>query len=286
MNFAPRIRKVYLVVVFTLVLGGLGLRGTAHLLGYYLQKEAVPLRREFASIPTTLGSWKRVGQDHIDSEDVLAELGTRLYLTRTYARDGDPRLGAIQLHIAYYTGMIDAVPHIPERCMYAAGLNPIAPPQVVDLGVRYVGEPDPSAALNRTTSLPYAYRTVTEPVTGEISRVAMPQGQVELTLTRFQNPSNPRVEVDVGYFFIANGRLTPSTWGVRSLAFNLTDRHAYYCKVQLGMTNPIGEIDTLEIYRKDTADFVEHLMPYLMRALPDWPEVERSEEAADTRSNG
>ena len=29
----------------------------------------------------------------------------------------------LQVHISYYTGTIDDVPHIPERCWYASGLR-------------------------------------------------------------------------------------------------------------------------------------------------------------------
>ena len=52
---------------------------------------------------------------------MVESLGTDKYLTRSYALDGDPAKGTMLLHLAYYTGMIDTVPHIPERCWGAGG---------------------------------------------------------------------------------------------------------------------------------------------------------------------
>ena len=61
------------------------------------------------------------GDDVVLDTAQVEELGTDRYLNRTYARDGHPDNGWIALHIAYYTGMIDAVPHIPDRCYEGAG---------------------------------------------------------------------------------------------------------------------------------------------------------------------
>jgi hypothetical protein len=77
--------------------------------------------------------------------------------------------------------------------------------------------------------------------------------------------------------FVANGRCTPSTIAVRELAFDLTDRYAYYCKVQLSARYPDGDLPPKERFRRDAEDFLAHLFPHLMRRLPDWPTVERSE---------
>jgi hypothetical protein len=280
--FDRRIRLAYTVIVLTLIVGGLGLGATVNYLGYHLQKTPVPLRKDLSTIPLTIGDWKRYGEDAVEKEDVLQELGTKFYLTRTYARNGIPRDGAIQLHLAYYTGMIDAVPHIPERCMYAAGLLPLQEPTVVALDVKF--EPDGlgGGPVNVATGLPYAFSMVEDPVTRKITRVAMPVEEVALTLTRFQNPKDSRIEVDVGYFFIANGRVTPTGDGVRRLAFNLSDEYAYFCKVQLGVTYPFGDQDVVELFRKDVSDFIRQLMPHLMRALPDWPALEAQEAAKRT----
>ena len=46
---------------------------------------------------------------------MVEELGTNLYLSRDYERRDD----RVNVHVAYYTGLIDDVPHVPERCWAA-----------------------------------------------------------------------------------------------------------------------------------------------------------------------
>jgi hypothetical protein len=279
MIFNSKVKTAYVVALITLVVGGVGFRAAAHYLGFYLQKEAVPLRRDLSMLPTTIGDWKRVGADQIEKEDAVAELGTDRYLTRTYARNGDPKNGMIQVHVAYYTGMIDTVPHIPERCMYAAGLIPLEEAFEIPLDVSFTPDPLGGSATNRATGERYAYQMVEDPVTRQMLRVPMPIGEMKMRLTRFQDPKRPKTEVDAGYFFIANGRVTPNTWGVRKLAFNLTDKQAYYCKVQLAINYPIGEKSPVELFQADASDFLKNFTKYLMRALPDWPALEAQEMA-------
>ena len=93
--------------------------------------------------------------------------------------------------------------------------------------------------------------------------------------TEFQSEDRPDERLVGGYFFIANGRVTPSAFGVRSLAFNRTDKYAYYCKVQINFVGKSRQ--EREIFGKfeDVAgDFLEELMPELMKRLPDWPAIE------------
>ena len=87
------------------------------------------------TITTKLGRWKRVGLDSRLGEAMVESLGTRFYLDRQYAIDGNPANGVMTLHIAYYTGMIDAVPHVPERCWGAAGLNMVNQPAAILLPI-------------------------------------------------------------------------------------------------------------------------------------------------------
>ena len=58
---------------------------------------------------------------------MLEELGTTNYISRVY-RDGgadNPQGTQVRLHIAYYTGTPDTVPHVPERCDTAGGATAI-----------------------------------------------------------------------------------------------------------------------------------------------------------------
>lgn len=79
-----------------------------------------------------------------------------------------------------------------------------------------------------------------------------------------------------GYLFLTNGRATSSDRSVENLAFDLTSTHAYYCKLQIDMTEPVFD-DGSEFrakYQEQASQFISALLPHLMRAMPDWREYE------------
>jgi hypothetical protein len=171
--------------------------------------------------------------------------------------------------------MIDTVPHIPERCWGAGGLVQVGEPTKLALdlpGTRSIPDAGPR---NAATGEPYPVAEVTDPVTRVTDRVALPLGEPAMTLTTFQDRKASRIEQLGGYFFIANGRCTPTTFGVRGLAFNMSDRYAYYCKVQLSARYPVGDTPSSVAFKAQAEDFLTQLLPHLMRRLPDWPAVER-----------
>jgi hypothetical protein len=276
LRFAPRTRVAYVALLATLAIGGLGLRAAMQSFEVYLRKEPIALRADFGSLPTTLGRWQKFGEDQQLDSAMVESLGTDKYLTRNYALDGDPSKGVLSLHLAYYTGMIDTVPHIPERCWGAGGMVQLGEAVTMPLSLAIAGEPAAEAPLNAATGLPYPLATLVDPVTRLEERVALPIGDAAMTVSTFQEARSSRVEQLGGYLFIANGRLTPSTLGVRALAFNLTDRVAYYCKVQLSARYPKGDTPSAVVFKAQAEDFLTQLLPHLMRRLPDWPSVERA----------
>jgi hypothetical protein len=171
--------------------------------------------------------------------------------------------------------MIDTVPHIPERCWGAGGLVQLGEPTQMPLAVEMLASTRPDAPVNAASGKPYPMATVVDPVTQASEDVALPIGDFAMTLTTFQDPKAPRFEQLGGYLFIANGRCTPSTIAVRSLAFDLTDRFAYFCKLQLSARYPLGDTPPARLFREQAEDFLTQLLPHLMRRLPDWPSVER-----------
>lgn len=285
MRFSRPALPVFIAVIAILALGGIGLRAAAIALDAHLVKERVDLRADFATIPTVLGPWQRVGKDAIEDAATLESLGTKQYLTRRYAIDGDPRKGVIALHIAYYTGMIDTVPHIPERCAYASGLRLLGEPRTVDFDIEYPPSDSLDVPVASATGQRFPTIRMTDPATRQLVTVAMPTGDMQYTETRFQNPKEPNFEQMFGYFFVANGGATPSTLGVRSLAFRLSDRYAYYCKVQVQAVYPVGDQPASERFQRDSTEFVKLLMPYLMRCLPDWPAVESGQHAPNASAS-
>jgi hypothetical protein len=282
MRFERSIRASFVAVVATLAVGGVGLRWAMQRLDVYLRKEPVELRGSFGTIPITLGRWKKVGDDVVMDAATVEQLGTQQYLTRNYALDGDVSKGVLMLHLAYYTGMIDTVPHIPERCWGANGLIQKGEPMQLPVKVDVPAEAPPGGPVNRATGEPYRIAGVEDPVTGAKDRVALPIGDLGFTLSTFQDPHQPRIDQLGGYMFIANGRATATTFGVRSLAFSLSDRFAYFCKLQLSARYPVGERPSSEIFREQSEDFLRELLPHLMRRLPDWPSVEASRSPSAT----
>lgn len=276
MRFERTIRATFLAVCATLLVGGLGLRWAMQRFDVYLRKEPVEMRGAFATIPATLGRWQKVGDDVVMDAATVEQLGTSQYLTRSYALDGDASKGVLNLHLAYYTGMIDTVPHIPERCWGANGLTQKGEPQQVAVAPAIPSSAPEGGPVNRATGQPYRLAECADPLTGATERVALPVGELAFTLSTFQDPRQPRIEMLGGYFFVANGRVTPTTFGVRTLAFNLSDRYAYFCKLQLSARYPVGDRPSPELFKEQSEDFLKDLMPHLMRRLPDWPSVEAS----------
>ena len=254
----------------------IGFRAAVAALDLYLRKEPVPLRESLDTIPTKLGRWKRVGVDSRMGAAMVESLGTHFYLDRQYAIDGDPSKGLLTLHIAYYTGMVDAVPHVPERCWGAAGLNMVAQPDTKLVPIDRSKWTLDSGIKNSATGEVYPTARVADPVTRREEKVLMPIGETEMSVTVFQDEKNPDARLVGGYLFVANGRLTPSPYVVQTYAFDLSNKYAYYCKVQCSAVLPGGN-NAVDQWMALTADLLTEVFPTLMRRLPDWSLVEASQ---------
>ncbi|MFO0895660.1 MAG: exosortase-associated EpsI family protein [Phycisphaerales bacterium] len=279
MKCDPAVKWAYALTCATLVVGALGFRAAMAALDVYVRKEAVPLRESLDTLPTTLGRWKAVGEDRRLSAAVVENLGTTQYLDRDYAIDGQPAKGRLQLHIAYYTGTLDTIPHIPERCFTAGGLTQSSPPRVISLAVDRSGWKSQAGPVNRATGTRYDVAKAVDPVTRLGKDVNLPVGDMALTITEFQIPRHKEISVVGGYMFVANGRVTPSALAVKSLSFDLSERYAYYCKVQF-TSEFRGGPEGMQQYEANVAELLTDLLPHLMQRLPDWAAVE-ARTAAD-----
>jgi hypothetical protein len=275
--------RAYVAAIAMLVASAIGFRLLVAELNIFLTKEPVDLRLPLDSIPTKLGRWERMGTDTVYADTLIEELGTRRYLDRSYALLGDPSKGLVHVHVAYYTGTIDAVPHIPERCWAVGGLELTRNSEGVELQLDRSGWRVDEAK----TGAGYQVTSVMDPVTAEIEQVTMPKGDISMTTIEFQDPKQPRTRRVGGYFFIANGSTARTSYDVRAMAFNLKDRYAYYCKIQLTKAGTVVAADDslLEPFKADASDLLSALLPQLMRCLPDWPEWERRSEAVAGASN-
>ena len=269
-RFSRHSRIAFVVACLALVLGGIGLQAGASALNVYLRKDPVHLRRSLANLPATVGDWRMVKDIRIP-EAAAEELGTDIYLSRVYTDTRSSSTPALNLHIAFYTGQIDVVPHVPDRCMVAGGLMERHPePKQFPLSIdQSEWSLDPVHSL---AGQPFHMASTRNWLTGEEEVVRLPVGDLVIRTSEFFDPTQGEERIFAGYFFIANGRLTPNPGGVRLLAFNPAERYAYYCKVQF--TAQGGDDFDAERFLAIVSDVLDDLLPELMRCLPDWAEVQ------------
>jgi len=267
----PLVGALVGIFTATAVAQGIGMRA----LNGFLAKKPVPLRASLDTVPATLGQWEQVGDEREYDAAVIESLGTTQFIDRIYALDGDPQQGALMLHIAYYSGTIDEIPHIPERCWDAAGMDQLGSSSRLPIPLAGLSR-ESTDKVNQGSGRPYMATGVTHPVTGVEQSVMLPVGDIELMTSIFTTQQQADARRVAGYFFIANGRSCASSYDVRSLAFDWTQEYAYYCKVQVSaayLTTRDGD-DFMTTFSHDADDLLENLMPHLMRSLPDWSEIE------------
>jgi hypothetical protein len=253
------------IVCTILLAAGVGLNASVAALELSFRKEPVPLRAPVASIPAQLGPWIQLSADTKLSSEVEQTLGTQDYIQRVYVdrRLADPGvlarweaaqvrtpelreelyqsvlarspLAVMRLHVAYYTGAVDTVPHIPERCMLAGGFDPVGRTQA---DLRIEGR-DP----------------------------------LRVSFVQFQERAGHAqpMTFSVAYLFQVNGDWEhDAITGVRRRLQDLTERYAYFAKVELmtqGPQTPAAEAQRV------MADFLTHAVPEIERVLPEWSAV-------------
>ena len=260
-------RRAMLVVVGLVVLSRVGMSFAMDALNIHLKKESVPIRRALADVPRILGQWEAVGDDQRLSEEFIEELGTDQFLTRSYEH-GDGRF--LQLHLAYYTGMIDAVPHVPDRCLVATGgfdLEQLPENLPLDIGQPSWRQIDES----------WFEVGIKDPLTGRSADVYIPSGNLSLRTSSFVRADQPGTVLWGGYFFVANGNFASTPESVKRLAFDPSQKMAYYCKVQL--VTQMKRRQNRSEFVDASREFLELLMPYLMRSLPDWRSISAALES-------
>ncbi len=199
------------------------------------------------------------------TEDVMESLGigtsydrTRVdarksnwFITRLYRDNTKPYghpMRYWRIDIYYYTGGLDTVPHIPERCFQAAG--------AVSLGSETIKLHTPKA----------------KGLWGE---------PVEWMRARFELPTRDGMsvrQVSEYYVFSLNGKPEPQWTNVRA---GLTDprvRYCYFSKIQFG---PHG-VNVTDVAKFDKAaeEFISYLMPAITAAFPTPEDVKAAGAAA------
>ncbi len=263
------------VAIVLLAASGAVLGISIRALDLYLQKSPIYPRTGLVmrDVPSETENWRQVGPDRFEDADTEKTLGTTNYVTRTYeekkpSEGGVPR--SIDVHFAYYTGSIDTVPHIPERCFVGGGLQIGAGTRVVDLplddGSWLPMRDAPEVMDGRAYTSTLARGTFSNRPGQRVLLPLDPQ-KMQLRVTEFTVPGRP--SLFAGYFFIVNGEHRSSAEGVRLLAFDLKTDYAYYLKIQFNSQRVQSAEELAEI----ASDLLDDLLGELMLCVPDWAEV-------------
>ncbi len=273
-KLSPSALAGIVTMTFTLAVAAASVHTVVPMMGLHLKKaEIYPASGlTLQSLPDITPSWEKV-YDRRETAEVEEELGTHNYITRMYRerhpKDPDhPQM--VELHIAYYTGMIDTVPHVPERCFVGGGLqmaqSPRSVPLKLDTSKWYLDKSAPS-------KLGPVYRVRTR----KGQRVRLPFHPETIKIRASGYPVSDDREIFAGYFFIANGGHTDSANGVRILAFKLENYYAYYMKVQFN-SSTVHSVDELA----DVASsLLNELFGDIMLCVPDWVDVQTGRYPAD-----
>ena len=147
----------------------------------------------------------------------------------------------MKLHMAYYTGLVDTVAHIPDRCYVADGYEP--------------SEYD-------TVAGPFGTYADGSP------------RNAEFRFIHFDDQTGQgRVSNYVGYLFHVNGGYESNPLQVRYKLQNLFEKFGYYAKVELMISVNPKEPLSKEKIAAAMKDFMTVALPDAERVLPDWQQV-------------
>ena len=270
-RWTPGITTGVALAAGMLITSAIGLQSVVATQKAVLLKKPVEMRHEFFTLPKQVGTWEFLRDEDPLPKEREEELGTTHYITRTYydttLEDTDPAAFG-RVHLAYYTGMVDTVPHVPDRCWVAADMENTGLEQI-DLDLEPLGA-QPEAATGKLV----APVQLQDPIDGR-TQARLPEAVFPAKL--FSAKTAEGREVNTTYFFVANGGYFSSPNQVRTLAFNIRDEYSYYCKVEVmfpGLTDA-------ELSEQRTEALLSALLPEIMACLPDWVDVKEGRWPAE-----
>lgn len=263
----------FLVAVVVLGIAAVGLNAATQFLQLHFKKQAVPLRMKLTEgFAPEMGNWVLVSKDEPLSPDIEHVLGTDQYINRIYVDrrvvepDAIGRLkemstserevalmqvtkrapdAVMRLHVAYYTGMVDTVAHIPDRCDIADGFD-VSNYQTISDGKYGVD------AHGNERAISFHYINFDDQTgQGRLSR-------------------------NVAYFFHVNGHYESDPLAVRRRLQNLLEPYGYYAKMELMIQSPAvldgvgGERSANDHKVAAMQDFIAAAVPSFESCLPDW----------------
>ena len=256
----------FLIPAIILAVAAVGLNGAVSALQLHFKKLPVPLKKDLSSLPEKMGDWLQVSRDEPLDKELQDSLATDHFVFRDYvntklvtkedvarfqdlgSRDRKALMSRIQMQmpsavinmgVTYYTGLVDTVAHIPDRCYIADGFEPSEyETPVWDLGPGRLGK--------------------------------APGEGVGVRFINFEDQTAAgRVTRRVAYFFFTDGHYESDPVGVRTTLQNLRYRHGFYAKVELMTT--IKDHDECQ---KVMTNFLTAALPEVEKCFPDWNQVE------------
>ena len=272
----------YVLALTVLGASAIGLNFATDYLKLHFRKQPVQMRVSALDaadgIPSTLGNWILVSKDKPLDPDTEHALGTSQYVQRRYVNmqaldakqiehlrdsaspDRDKELAELQaqhpeavidLGIFYYTGMVDTVAHIPERCYVADGFEPTH--SELETGRKFGTYPDGRDRV------------------------------VNFRFLNFEDQSgHNRLSTNVAYLFHVNGHYESESLGVRQSLQNLLERYGYYAKVELKTISLTPSAEAQQKARESMEDLLKSLLPEFERCLPDWEKLHQKANAPAT----
>jgi len=243
-----------------LVLAAGGMQLAAGLLKGYFRKSPLPLKRPLHMLDQTklLPEYSLYKiQPAPLSHELVENLGTEEYLQWHLVdrrKDRDDSASLALLFITYNTGGPGLVPHRPQECMAAAGME-LKDSEVVEFEI--------ADADGVTHAVPVC-----------ILEFALPRRGMQL-----QGGVADADTIAVAYFFYANGSYATTRTGVRLAVSSMTDKYAYYSKIELTFSNDTsrrraGRAETEEATRR----LLQKVMPILWSDhYQDWEALNRGE---------
>lgn len=257
--FKPMLRPAFLIAASSLLITTLGFHWVLHTFQVFLSKERVELARPLYMLPKDLGPYTLESIAEDLPQEIETVLGADSYITLQYRDTRDNPLTSlpVRLHLAYYTGTPDMVVHRPEIC-YVAG------------GAEATELTDETAHLTADHFQPTEDRGKVESVTRNGQILQLPSGEVPLRV--FQFVPNKGVDPStVAYFFVANDNFVASYQRIRALVFNVHERYAYWCKVEVLPIEPLPREDAVKVIE----DFLNHALVEVYACLPNWAALQK-----------
>jgi len=262
-------QPAFVALAGVLLVAAVGLNAATQYMKLYFKKQPVALSRPLETLPEVIRTWVQVSRDEPLDGELEQTLGTDKYVFRQYVnsaalgrsvesireevkgKDKKEReelirsyvrhapASMISFAVTYYTGMVDTVAHIPDRCYVADGYVPS----------KYLEEAWPI-----------------DPRAG---------GGTEGVGVRFitfedQTTNTERLTKNVAYFFHCNGAWESDPLGVRRRLQNLAERYGYYAKVEV-----MTLLKDQDQSRKVMTEFLASAVPEVEKCLPDWNAVKQ-----------